>query len=244
MVESLKELEEEKKKNILSSGNSEIDKRLGGGIPLGSLTLIEGENDTGKSVLCQQFVYGGLTTGHNIAYYTTENTIKSFLRQMESLSLDVSDFYAWGYLRIFPVHLEGIDWSTEQMRSILNLVANHIRNVRENVIIIDSLTMFTTYSTEDDILEFLTKLKNLCDSGKTIMITLHQHAFKEDTLVRIRSACDCHLFLRKEQVGDRYVSVLEVSKIRGARKTTGNIVSFEVHPGFGLKIIPVSEARA
>lgn len=244
MTDSLMELEEEKKKSILSSGNTEIDKRLGEGIPLGSLTLIEGENDTGKSVMCQQFTYGGLMQGHNIAYYTTENTIKSLLAQMESLSLDVSDFYAWGYLRIFPVHLEGMDWSTEQMKSVLNLVANHIKSIRENIVMIDSLTMFTTYSTEDDILELLTKLKNLCDRGKTILITLHQHAFKEDTLVRIRSACDCHLFLRKEQVGDRYISVLEVAKIRGAKKTTGNIVSFEVHPGFGLKIIPISQAQA
>ncbi len=240
----LEDIEEEMKKNILTSGNSEIDKRLGGGIPLGSLTLIEGENDTGKSVLCQQFTYGGLVQGHRVAYYTTENTIRSLLKQMESLSLDVSDFYAWGYLRIFPVHLEGVDWSPEQMKNILNLVADHIRAIRENVAIIDSLTMFTTYSTEDDILEFLTRLKNLCDNGKTILITLHQHAFKEDTLVRIRAACDCHLFLRKEQVGDKYVSVLEVSKVRGAKRTTGNIVSFEVHPGFGLKIIPISQAQA
>ncbi len=234
----------EGKKNILPSGNSEIDKRLGGGIPLGSLTLIEGENDTGKSVLCQQFVYGALISGYTVAYYTTENTIKSLLKQMESLSLDISDFYAFGYIKIFPIHIEGIEWSTEQMRKILNLVANHIKSIKEGIIIVDSLTMFTTYSTEDDVLEFLTKLKNLADNGKTILITLHQHAFKEDTLVRIRSACDCHLFLRKELIGDRYVCVLEVSKIRGAKKTTGNIVSFEVHPGFGLKIIPVSEARA
>ncbi|RLI79934.1 flagellar accessory protein FlaH [Archaeoglobales archaeon] len=239
----MEDIEEELKKNILSSGNTEIDKRLGEGIPLGSLTLIEGENDTGKSVMCQQFMYGGLRQGHCIAYYTTENTIKSLLAQMESLSLDVSDFYAWGYLRIFPMHLEGMDWTHEQMRSILTLIADHIKSVRENVAIIDSLTMFTTYSEEDDILEFLTKLKNFCDRGKTILITLHQHAFKEDTLVRIRSACDCHLFLRKEQVGDRYVSVLEVAKIRGAKKTTGNIVSFEVQPGFGLKIIPISQAQ-
>jgi len=234
----------EKKKNILTSGNSEIDKRLGGGIPLGTLTLIEGENDTGKSVLCQQFVYGALISGYTIAYYTTENTIKSLLKQMESLSLDISDFYAFGYTRIFPVHIEGVEWSTEQMRKILNLIANHMKSIKEEIIIVDSLTMFTTYSTEDDVLEFLTRLKNLADNGKTILITLHQHAFKEDTLVRIRSACDCHLFLRKEQVGDRYICVLEVSKIRGARKTTGNIIYFEVHPGFGLKIIPVSEARA
>jgi flagellar protein FlaH len=244
LVDSLAEIEEEKKRRILSSGNGEIDKRLGGGIPLGSLTLIEGENDTGKSVMCQQFTYGAMLNEHRVAYYTTENTIKSLLAQMESLSLDVSDFYAWGYLRIFPVHLEGVDWSTEQMKSVLNLVANHIKIIRENVVMIDSLTMFTTYSTEDDVLEFLTRLKNLCDAGKTIFITLHQHAFKEDTLVRIRSACDCHLFLRKEQVGDRYVSVLEVAKVRGAKKTTGNIVSFEVHPGFGLKIIPIAQAQA
>ncbi len=241
---NIEDIEEEQKKNILSSGNSEIDKRLGGGIPLGSLTLIEGENDTGKSVLCQQFTYGGLMQGHRIAYYTTENTIKSLLAQMESLSLDVSDFYAWGYLRIFPVHLEGMDWSAEQMKKILQLLSNHIESIKENVAIIDSLTMFTTYSTEDDVLEFLTRLKNLCDKGKTILITLHQHAFKEDTLVRIRSACDCHLFLRKEQVGERYVCVLEVSKVRGAKKTTGNIVSFEVHPGFGLKMIPIQSAQA
>ncbi len=244
MIKNLKELEKEKEKGILSSGNFEIDKRLGGGIPLGSLTLIEGENDTGKSVMCQQFTYGGLMQGHRIAYYTTENTIKSLLNQMKLLSLDVSDFYAWGYLRIFPVHLEGMEWSAEQMKNILNLVASHIKSIRENIIIIDSLTMFATYSTENIILEFLTKLKKLCDNGKTILMTLHKHAFKRDVLVRMRSACDCHLLLRKEQIGDRFVSVLEVSKIRGAKKTTGNIVSFEVNPSFGLKIIPISHARA
>ena len=95
--------------------------------------------------------------------------------------------------------------------------------------------MFTTYSGEDGIFEFLTKLKNFCDRGYTIFVTLHQHAFKEDTLVRVRSSCDCHLFLRKEQLTDRYISVMEVSKIRGAKKSTGNIVSFEVQPGYRNK---------
>jgi flagellar protein FlaH len=236
-------LDEADKKNILSSGNDEIDKKLGEGIPLGSLVLIEGENDTGKSVLCQQMCYGGLNQMYRIAYYSTENTIKSMLAQMDSLSLDISDFYAWGYFRIYPVHLEGVEWTSTQMKGTLHLLMTHIRNIRERIVVVDSLTMFTTYSDEDNILEFLTSLKNLCDKGYTILITLHQHAFKEDTLVRIRSACDCHLFLRKEQLTDRYISVMEVSKIRGAKKSTGNIVSFEVQPGFGLKIIPISQAK-
>jgi flagellar protein FlaH len=235
--------QEDEKKGILSSGNDEIDKKLGEGIPLGSLVLIEGENDTGKSVLCQQMTYGGLNQLHRIAYYSTENTIKSMLGQMESLSLDISDFYSWGYFRIFPVHLEGVEWTSDQMKGTLHLLATHLKSIRERVIIIDSLTMFTTYSGEDGIFEFLTKLKNFCDRGYTIFVTLHQHAFKEDTLVRVRSSCDCHLFLRKEQLTDRYISVMEVSKIRGAKKSTGNIVSFEVQPGYGIRIIPVSQAR-
>ena len=63
--------------------------------------LIEGENDTGKSVLCQQMVYGGLNQLYRIAYYSTENTIKSMLAQMDSLSLDISDFYAGAILEFF-----------------------------------------------------------------------------------------------------------------------------------------------
>jgi flagellar protein FlaH len=108
---------------------------------------------------------------------------------------------------------------------------------------IDSLTVFTTYSTEDDIMEFLTDCKFICDEGKTLFITLHKHAYEEDVLVRIRSIFDGHIVLLKEQIGDRFINVLQVSKVRGATKTTGNIVSFEVHPGFGLRVIPITQAQ-
>jgi len=53
-------------KNILSTGNSEIDKKIADGIPLGSLTLIEGENDTGKSVLTQQIIWGAMKQGFRV----------------------------------------------------------------------------------------------------------------------------------------------------------------------------------
>ena len=42
----------ETKKKIISTGHPEIDKKLGGGLPIGSLTLIEGQSDAGKSVGC------------------------------------------------------------------------------------------------------------------------------------------------------------------------------------------------
>ncbi|MBP1927899.1 flagellar protein FlaH [Methanolinea mesophila] len=230
-------------KHILSTGNSEIDKKIADGLPLGSLTLIEGENDTGKSVLTQQIMWGAMKQGLNVDLYTTEMTAKSFLSQMESMSLDVSDYFAWGYMRLFHLHMVGFKWSKEEMDGILQRIIDHIRTSKAQVAIIDSLTMFTEYTQQEAILTFLTNCKNLVDHGKTILITLHTYAFQEDTLVRIRSICDAHLMMKKSLIGDKYVMVMEVVKVRGARKTTGNLVSFEVHPGYGMKIIPISMAK-
>ena len=230
-------------KHILSTGNTEIDKKIADGLPLGSLTLIEGENDTGKSVLTQQIVWGAMKQGLNVDLFTTENTTTSFLTQMESMSLDISEYFAWGYLRVFPLHMSGFQWTKEEMDGILGKAIASIRASRADVVVIDSLTMFTEYTTSDTVLTFFTNCKNLIDHGKTILITLHTYAYEEDTLIRIRSICDAHLIMKKTQLGNKYVMLMEVVKVRGARKTTGNIVSFEVHPGYGMKIIPISMAK-
>jgi archaeal flagellar protein FlaH len=230
-------------RKILSTGNNEIDKKIADGLPLGSLTLIEGENDTGKSVLTEQIIWGAMKQGLCVDLYSTEMTAKSFLSQMESMSLDVSDYFAWGYVKLFPLHMVGFKWSKAEMDGILEHIIDHIRTSKAQVIIIDSLTMFTEYTTQETVLTFLTNCKNLVDHGKTILITLHTYAFQEDTLIRIRSICDAHLSMKKSLIGDKYVMVMEVVKVRGARKTTGNLVSFEVHPGYGMKIIPISMAK-
>ena len=243
MTPAITDQKEDEAKTVISTGNSELDKRIADGLPLQSLTLIEGENDTGKSVLTQQIMYGAMKQGLSVDLFTTENTTKSFVKQMESMSLDVSEYFAWGYLRVFPLHVVGFEWTKEEMDNVLTCLIGSIAHSRAEVAIIDSLTLFTEYVDTDTILSFFTNCKTLVDRGKTILITLHSYAFEEDTLVRIRSVSDAHITMKKALVGDKYVMVLEVQKVRGARKTTGNLVSFEVHPGYGMKVIPMSFAR-
>ena len=91
----------------VSTGNGEIDKKLGGGIPASSLTLVEGQSDAGKSVLCQHLAHGSLLSSLSVAYYTAENTVKSLVTQMASLSLDVTDYFLLDQLRIYPLHISG-----------------------------------------------------------------------------------------------------------------------------------------
>jgi archaeal flagellar protein FlaH len=162
---------------------------------------------------------------------------------MESMSLDISDYFAMGYLKVFPLHVVGFEWKKEEMAGILARLIKHIEKSKSQVVIVDSLTLFTEYAATDHILTFFTNCKSLVDHGKTILVTLHTYAFEEDTLVRIRSICDAHLNMKKALVGSKYVMVMEVIKVRGAHKTTGNVVSFEVHPGYGMKVIPMSFAR-
>ena len=41
---------------IISTDNEEVDRQLGGGLPVPSLVLIEGDHGTGKSVVTAQFI--------------------------------------------------------------------------------------------------------------------------------------------------------------------------------------------
>ena len=65
------------------------------------MTLIEGQSDAGKSVLCQQMIWGSLTGGFKVLLFTTENTVKSLVSQMESLGLGILDYLLLGRLKIF-----------------------------------------------------------------------------------------------------------------------------------------------
>ena len=227
--------------DVVSTGNTEIDKKLGGGIPLGSLTLIEGESDSGKSVLAQQMIWGSLYDGIDAVLYTTENTVKSFTRQMSSLSLDITDFILLRKLRIYPIMASKSKLSAEQVFSIV--LADIEGYGKPKLAIIDSLTTFITHASIEETMTFFESSKTQCDKGTSIVAIVNSYTFSEADLGRVRSMCDAHLRLLTEQVGDIMVKVLEVSKVRGAEMSTGNVVSFDVEPMLGMRIIPISKVN-
>ena len=227
------------KHRVISTGNSEIDKKMGGGIPAGSLILIEGQSDSGKSVLTQQLMWGSLYDGFEVILYTTENTIKSFTRQMTSLSLDITDFLLLGKLKIFEIKASQSRLSPSQVFTLL--LSDLEDRGGTPLVVVDSLTTFITHSSIEETMTYFEICKHYCDRGMTIVTVVNSYAFGEADLGRVRSMCDAHLSLRNEEIGDRMIKVMEVAKIRGAVMSTGNIVSFDVEPMLGMKIIPVSK---
>ncbi len=227
---------------VISTGNREIDSKMGGGIPLGSLTLIEGDSHAGKSVLAQQMAWGSLHDGFTIAFFTTENTVRSLVVQMSSLNLDITTFLLLRQLYTYPMEVARLEHTA--VRHLSQAMKSEAKRDRDiDMIFIDALTPCITTTAVEETLGFFEECRRICASGVSIVTTLHSYAVGRDLLVRIQSLCDAHLRLRTEEVGDRLVKTLEVSKVRGASKSTGNIVSFDVEPGVGMRIIPISKAQ-
>ena len=231
------------KREVICTGVAEVDERLGGGIPVGSLCLIEGHSDAGKSVLCQHLSYGTLANNQSsVAYYTTENTVKSLITQMDSLSMEVMDHFLADHMRIYPLIFHN---SLHDGKKPFYVLTHHFSRLPKQfkLIIVDSITILIAHSEPVSIIDFFSRCKELCDNDRSIVVVSHSYAFEEDMLSRTRSLCDARFRLRLEQMGDRMVKLMEVLKVRGADRPTGDVVSFDIEPKVGMRIIPLAKAR-
>lgn len=230
---------------LIMLSHFELDRRIGG-FPVPTLTLIEGVNDSGKSVFVQQITYGALKNGYHVRYITTENTVRSLIRQIESLNLNIKEYFIAGRLKITELHVEGISWNELISKRYLNMLLQVIKlDDRDNVFVIDSLTYVATHAIRKHILEFFSRLRKIVDNAvKSVFITLHPHAFGEDLLIRLRSICDGHIIMDIKDLGGKTIRFIKINKLRGATKAVNISVSFEVDPTFGIKVIPFSQARA
>jgi flagellar protein FlaH len=234
--------EEEQKQRLIAAGVMEIDKRLGGGLPPQSLTLVEGDPNAGKSVVIQQLSFGALKEGFKAAVFLSESSPRQFLDQMDSLGMSTTDYYLMGRLSLYQANLRS---EREKAEKILQQLLRHIESCdSQDLFIVDPITPLLFQFDEHYVLSFLANCKELVNQGRTIIVTLHSYAMSESLRLRANSIVDAHLRLRIEELGEQLVRTLEVAKIRGAVKTARNSISFTVQPGLGLKSVPISKTKA
>ena len=220
-------------------GEPMLDEKLGGGIPAGSLSLIEGHSSAGKSVLCQHLAYTSLSKGQSVVYITFEETTQGLLSKMASLGMDVSQYFEMNKLRVIPLEESSTYQDPERVLSLFIEVMEALP-ARYTTIIFDAITNVASYCDDRSVMGFFASCKKICKSGKTILLVAHSSVFDEKVMVRVASLCDVHLKLNVEKMGTKLVSSMEVFKVHKALMDTGNIVSFEVHPGIGMRINPIS----
>jgi len=230
---------------LIRLGIEDLDRGLGGGIPHPSLVSVEGDHGSGKTVLTMKMVHSMLSEGLKVFVITSEATVKEYLNMMRSIKLDAREAYLKGRLSIYPLHVEGGQWSRFLSSFFLKVASSflELNRRRFDAVVIDSLSVLTVDTPAHELLTFITKMKNLVSDGKTVILTFHPGFLPEASAMKLRASSDVYLTLSNARVSGINVKSLRIVKLWGSTGERVDSITLEVNPHLGLRVIPLGGVK-
>ncbi len=227
------------RKSIILERKGEKDgfaKRFGVYIPNGSIVFIEGEEGTGKSIFCQRFCASYLKNGNTCSYISTQFTIKSFLKQTDSVGYNTRQYLMAG--KLFLISTEVTLAETLPKNTFLEHFLTCRRLFDPEIIFIDSISTLLNESLNRNNLTDLTSFFNrLTGTGKIIYLTANPNEWEEYLHLAFKIKSDIHYKITRESMpGIGIVHNFFVEKFNGALSKYDPITTFSVRPGVGLTI--------
>lgn len=217
-----------------------LEKKLGGGIRPGTVTLLVGASGTGKSVLCQTAACGALQNDHGVAYYTSQLTPRRMETQIQSLGLSLSKDKSFG---VFPLPEPVFGEDSAPLLTDLVMELDQIPG-QYGLIIVDAITNLASTSQDSAIMGFFSNCKRMCNKGRAIVVVAHSSALSADLLSRATAVSETMIKFSTGKVRERAVRKAEMVKINDIDLDQDNIIAFDVQPELGLQVIPFSQAKA
>ena len=231
------------KEGMISLMNYELDRRIGG-IPKHSLMLMEGGYGTGKTVFLLQLCWGALNSGYRVRYISLDLDVMELLSLMERFSFKVRPYFLSGKLRLMKIRLNEKILTRKVSAIYLRVLPSFVREDDVDVTIIDPITQLLYKAREQEILTFFSKLKSLVDlKDMLICVSLHPFVISQELLMRIRGIADGDIVFSAREFRGKPVKMMEVTRLKGALRTLGSPIGFDVEEGFGIKILPFSMAK-
>lgn len=230
-----------------------LNKELGGGIPPGSIVLVEGDYGAGKSAISQRFTYGLCEEGHEVTYLSTELTVGSFLEQMHSLDYDMVNHILEENVLFLHADIgeskntfAGGDEDGERKELLRRLMEAEIM-WQSDVIIIDTFDAilrndpkFEALVRENEerqaALEIISFFRDIISEGKVVMLTVDPTTLEEEALGPFRSIADVFLELQMVEVGNDVRRQISVLRFAGMGEQVGDTIGYSVRSGTGIVI--------
>ncbi len=186
----------------LSTGITELDKMLGGGIPEGDSVLVAGASGTGKSVLAIQFLAEGIRQGEAGIAAVFEERPKEYTQRAGSLGLDLETPQLDGKLEI--LYLRPLDLSVDEtMQEILDAV----RKMGAKRLVIDSLAGFEMVLAPGFRTDFRESLYRMISALTGIGVTILSTVELEESFTELPFSRYSISFLADDIVRFRYVEI-------------------------------------
>jgi flagellar protein FlaH len=213
----------------------ELNKKLGGGFPDGSIVFIEGGSGSGKSAIAQRIAFGLLNSKTTVTLISTQLTTKGFINQMYSLNYPIVPHLLKNQLLYIPV-LPLV--KSPMIRSdFIERLMNARKLFDSNVIMIDTLSSLIRASADDNkSIELISFFKKMTGVEKTIIITADGAELDKDILSEFISSSDVSINLKQKTLGSEIKRTIVVNKFTGARAPVGSMVGFRIEPNVGLVV--------
>lgn len=214
----------------------ELNRYFGGGIPKNSLILFEGVDGSGKSVLCQRFMYSMLKKGKKVTYISSELNTLDYIKQMDSLKYSIKDFLLNNQLLFITMvpFLGKVKFENDFLDKIMAS-----KKLFENeIIIFDTLSflLIKKDAGEDiyyNIINFFRKLNNL---NKTIIFTIDPSHLDDQFLTLLRGVVDIYITINLSNGAGEVVRVINVKRFKRPNDVYMAKIPFRVEPKEGLII--------
>jgi len=197
----------------LTSGITELDALLGGGLEKGSSALILGPAGTGKSLLVLQFARAAIARGEKVALFVFDEELGLLFRRSKAMGIDLEGFRAEGKLMVNQVDAAELS-PGEFSHSVRGIVEKY--NV--GTVVIDSLNGYQSAMPEEQslILHMHELLQYLNRLGASTFLTVAQHGLIGDmkTPVDVTYLADSVILLRFFEAGGRVRRAISVIKKR------------------------------
>jgi len=199
---------------VLPSGIPEIDKLLGGGLDMGSSTLIMGPAGVGKSTLATQYAVAAAARGEKAAMFIFDESRRSLVKRSAAVGMNLGAGLESGMITA-----QQVDPAELAPGEFANLVRVAVEQQEAKVVIIDSLNGYLNAMPEE---RFLTlhlheMLTYLGDHGVATILVMAQHGLIGSNMISsvdVSYLADCVVLLRYYEAEGELHKAISVMKKR------------------------------
>ena len=203
-----------------SSGDEGLDRILGGGLPLNGINLIMGRPGSGKTILCQQFMFARATEPRPAVYLSTvSEPFEKILRYAQTLSF--FDRRAIGR-SIFYEDLGPTVAGEGGLGAVTERIGELIKEYRPGIIAIDSFKALAAFAEDArEFRRFMHELAALLTVFPATTFWIGEYSEEEARTAPEFAIADGIISLASERLSERAIRLIEVTKLRGSAFLSG-----------------------
>ncbi len=198
----------------LNIARDELNRNLGGGLPAGSLILIEGEDGAGKSVLSQRMAYSLLENDKTVTYISTELNTKGYVEQMKSIGYDIKYKLIEGKLLFIPMF--PFIGKTKLADNFFDTLLSSTKLFESDVIFLDTLSflLVSDQITQAKCFDVVNQLKKFTSMNKTIIFTVDPTHINKQLLTLLRAVADVYFSIDIKEFAGNIVRVIRTHRFK------------------------------